>query len=381
MNIERRPAGERLWGRTSALVLVPVALVVVLTMVILESSASTRLGPLLVIAPALTPSFAGARVTAMIGALTVAAGVLIAALRGGVTDGDHPAQLIALAAVSVMIVLFTAVRDRRSRQLARAQSVAEAAQRALLRPIPEQIGPLQIATVYLAAEYEAQIGGDLYTATRTGSGARMIIGDVRGKGLAAVGESALLLSAFRLIAAQHATLADLARTLDGNVSRYLLDFAQTDRETAEHFVTALFLDIPDDAPSARLTNCGHPPPLLLRHDSVVSLDGTGAAPPLGLGALVADDYPEDAFRFEIGDTLLLYTDGVVEARDRAGAFYPLTERVARWTGSTPEALVNHIRRDLLAHAGGRLGDDAALVAVRRAAGEPGHGLHGLHGLL
>ncbi|MEV0535971.1 PP2C family protein-serine/threonine phosphatase [Kitasatospora sp. NPDC050463] len=356
--------------------LVTIALVVVLTVAILQSPASTRLGPLLVIAPALTPSFAGPRGTAAVGALTVAAGLLIALLRGGLTNGDHLAQLAALATLSMMIVLFTVVRERRNRQLARAQSVAEAAQRALLRPIPERIGSLQIATMYLAAEYEAQIGADLYTATRSGDGARMIIGDVRGKGLAAVGESALLLSAFRLIAAQHATLPDLASTLDRNVSRYLLDFAQTDSETAEHFVTALFLDIPDDAPVARLTNCGHPPPLLLRHDRVVCLDGA-AAPPLGLGTLVADDYPDDTVPFEVGDTLLLYTDGVIEARDRSGVFYPLAERVARWNGCTPEALVSHIRRDLLAHAGGRLGDDAAAVAIRRTAGQPGQGLLGL----
>ncbi|WP_051969732.1 PP2C family protein-serine/threonine phosphatase [Kitasatospora azatica] len=377
MDVGQRSPGEHPWGRTPALVLVPIALVVGLTVAILQSPAAAHLGPLLVIAPALTPSLAGPRVTAAVGALTVAAGILIAVLRGGLTAGGHLAQLVALAALSTMIVFFTVVRERRSRQLARAQSVAEAAQRALLRPIPEQIGSLQIATVYLAAEYEAQIGGDLYTATRSGSGTRMIVGDVRGKGLAAVGESALLLSAFRLIAAQHATLPDLACTLDHNVSRFLLDFAQTDSETEEHFVTALFLDIPDDAPVAHLTNCGHPAPLLLRHDRVVLLDGAGAAPPLGLGSLVADDYPDDTFRFEVGDTLLLYTDGVVEARDRAGVFYPLAERVARWTGCTPEALVNHIRRDLLAHAGGRLGDDAAVVAVQRTAGRPGHGLHGL----
>ncbi|MFE0460279.1 PP2C family protein-serine/threonine phosphatase [Kitasatospora sp. NPDC058965] len=377
MDVEQRSVGRWRWARPGALVLLPIALVVVLTVAILQSPASTHLGPLLVIAPALTPSIAGPRATAVVAGLTVAVGVLIAALRGGVTSGDHPAQLTALAALSIMIVFFAVVRERRSRQLARAQSVAEAAQRALLRPIPERIGSLQIATVYLAAEYEAQIGGDLYTATRTGSGARMIVGDVRGKGLAAVGESALLLSAFRLVAAQHATLPDLASTLDRNVSRYLLDFVQTDSETAEHFVTALFLDIPDDAPVAHLTNCGHPLPLLLREDRVSFLDGAGAAPPLGLGTLVADDYPNDTFPFEVGDTLLLYTDGVVEARDRAGTFYPLAERVARWTGCTPEALVHHVRRDLLAHAGGRLGDDAAVVAIQRTATGPGHGLHGL----
>ncbi|MEU6595088.1 hypothetical protein ABZ923_38825 [Streptomyces sp. NPDC046881] len=86
----------------------------------------------------------------------------------------------------MLIVLFTMVRERR-RLLARAQSVSEAAQRALLRPLPERIGALQIACRCPAAEEETQIGGDLYTATRTDHTTRLLIGDVRGKGLAAVG--------------------------------------------------------------------------------------------------------------------------------------------------------------------------------------------------
>lgn len=71
------------------------------------------------------------------------------------------------------------------------------------------------------------------------------------------------------------------------------------------------------------------------------------------------------FTFEVGDTLVLYTDGVIEARDRAGDFYPFTQRAAQWTECNPKALLHHIRRDLLAHAGGRLGDDAALIAIHR----------------
>ncbi|WP_354638551.1 hypothetical protein [Kitasatospora camelliae] len=59
MDVERRSAGERPWGRIPALVLVPIGLLVVLLVVIIRSPDSIRLGPLLVIAPALTPSFAG----------------------------------------------------------------------------------------------------------------------------------------------------------------------------------------------------------------------------------------------------------------------------------------------------------------------------------
>ncbi|WP_042425630.1 PP2C family protein-serine/threonine phosphatase [Streptacidiphilus anmyonensis] len=368
---DRWPRDRGLGRRNWPLLLIPLALIVLITVVGIRSPADVHLGPLLVIAPAVTLSFAGPKTTAAIGALAVAAHVIIAVFHGGLTTSNHVAQIGGLAVLSALIVLFAVVRDRHSRQLARAQSVAEAAQQALLRPLPERIGPLQIATVYLAAEDETHIGGDLFTATRTDAtgadaGTRIMIGDVRGKGLAAVGEAALLLRAFRLVAASCRDLADLAGILDRHVDRYLVDFADSGDETGEHFVTALLLEIPDDGPVARLTNCGHPPPLVLRADGVTPLDGAEPAPPLGVQSRVGGAHTDWAFPFLGDDTLLLYTDGVTEARNGDGTFYPLPERAARWTAATPEALVEHLRRDLLAYCGGRLGDDAALLAVRRA---------------
>jgi serine phosphatase RsbU (regulator of sigma subunit) len=349
------------------LVSIPIALIVLITVVDVHSPTSVHLGPLLVIAPALAPSFAGPRTTAAVGALAVAAQVFIAVLHGGLTTSNHLAQIAALTLLSVLIVLFTMVRERRRRLLARAQSVSEAAQRALLRPLPERIGALQIACRYLAAEEETQIGGDFYTATRADHTTRLLIGDVRGKGLAAVGEAALLLSTFRLTAAGHPSLPGLATTLDNHVHRYLTDFSAIDDETGEHFITALLLDLPDDEPLARLTSCGHPLPLLLRPGREPLPVAADAAPPLGVRLTSANSHAETTVPFDTGDTLLLYTDGVIEARDTSGAFYPLAERVARWTHCPPTALVRHLCRDLLTYTGGRLGDDAALVAVHRAA--------------
>ena len=188
----QRDGHERFERRNRGLVLLPIGLIVLITITDIQSPTDIHLGPLLVIAPALAVSFAGPRLTAAIGALAVAAQILIAVLHGGLTTSNHLAQIGALLALSILIVVFTSVRERRSRQLERAQSVAEVAQRALLRPLPERLGPLRIASMYLAAEDETQIGGDLYTATRIGTGGRLLIGDVRGKGLAAVGEAALL---------------------------------------------------------------------------------------------------------------------------------------------------------------------------------------------
>ncbi|WP_042377450.1 PP2C family protein-serine/threonine phosphatase [Streptacidiphilus melanogenes] len=361
----RWPREQGLGRRNWPLLLVPLTLIVLITVVGIRSPADVHLGPLLVIAPAVTLSFAGPRTTAAIGALAVAAHVIIAVFHGGLTTSNHLAQIGGLAVLSALIVLFAVVRERHSRQLARAQSVAEAAQQALLRPLPDRIGPLRIATVYLAAEDETHIGGDLFTATRTMGGTRIMIGDVRGKGLAAVGEAALLLSAFRLVAARCGNLAELAEILDQHVDRYLVDFADSGDETGEHFITALLLEIPDDEPLARLTNCGHPPPLVLRDGRVTTLDEAETAPPLGVQATAAGARTVWTIDFPGDDTLLLHTDGVTEARNGDGTFYPLDERAARWASSTPEALVDHLRRDLLAYCRGRLGDDAALLAVRR----------------
>ncbi|WP_443042530.1 hypothetical protein [Streptomyces sp. NBC_00344] len=92
-------------------------------------------------------------------------------------------QLLALILVSAFLTFFTSWREQRGRELTQVRSVATAAQDAMLKPLPHRIGPLRIASVYLAAESEAKIGGDLYAAVRTAQGTRVIIVHVRGKAL------------------------------------------------------------------------------------------------------------------------------------------------------------------------------------------------------
>ncbi|MEU8590057.1 PP2C family protein-serine/threonine phosphatase [Streptomyces sp. NPDC048664] len=352
------------WQSSHALLLLPVTLIVVITLVDIHSPESVHLGPALVIAPALTPSFAGPRLTALVGALAVGAQVLIGFLHGGLTTTNHIVQVCTLAALSAMIVVYCAVRDRRREQLAQVRSVAEAAQHVLLWPLPEQIGPLKVASLYLAAEDEAQIGGDLYAATRTDDGVRVLIGDVRGKGLPAIGEAALLLGAFREAAHRHTGLAELAAAMEESVNRYLADFEPVE-EFGERFATVLLVEIPDDDHITRMTSCGHPAPLLLSPGNAVTVPSVHPAPPMGIRVTSAADYTLDVFSFEPGDTLLLFTDGVIEARDGEGRFYPLADRAARWTDASPESILHHVRRDLRDHTSGSLDDDAALIALKR----------------
>lgn len=362
------------WHSSHALVVLPLILIVAIMLADLQTPARVHLGPLLVAAPAITTSFAGPRLTGLVGALALGAQAFLAAHSGGVATSNNIAQLAGLAALSVFSVLVCWVRDRHKEQLARVRSVSEAAQRALLRPLPDRLGPLHIASSYLAAEKEAHIGGDLYAVARTAERTRVLIGDVRGKGLSAIGEAAMLLGAFQEAAHQHATLQALADALDRSVHRYLTQFPEADEEAQEHFITALLLEIPDHSPVARMTVCGHPPPLLLRHGRVTSIASPYTAPPLGTWELGPDSRTMHAFSFLAGDTLLLYTDGVVEARDPGRVFYPLEERVALCAKCSPPTLVHHVRQDLLAHTDGALGDDAAILAIQRTP-TPLSGLH------
>ncbi|MDT9689003.1 PP2C family protein-serine/threonine phosphatase [Streptomyces sp. P9(2023)] len=380
MDARRRDPASRLSRRGGRLLLsASFSLIAVVTVVDILAPPEVHLGPFLIAAPAVTASFAGPRMTAFVGAVAVLAQSVVAIVRTSLTDLNHTYQIVALILISIIVTFFAHLREVHESKVTQLRSIAQAAQSVVLRPLPHRAGPLHIASVYLAAEEEAQMGGDLYAAARTASGTRLLIGDARGKGLDAISEASLVLGAFRVTARRETELPALIGHLEAGVGSAEEAADETVsgagvREAAddadEAFVTALVLDIPDREPVVRLVNCGHPPPLLLRRGQVVPLDTADASPPLGLADVLPPDVTVETFPFDVGDVLLLYTDGVVEARDRTRAFYPLGERLAVWVGDDPPTLLGHLRDDLRAYAGGHLGDDAALVAVERLAPNP-----------
>ncbi|MFD7559803.1 PP2C family protein-serine/threonine phosphatase [Streptomyces sp. NPDC059835] len=273
----------------------------------------------------------------------------------------HPqgTDLATVAAVGLLSVVISWVRRRRDAQLVSVRTVAEAAQMAVLPPVPERVGGVRCAGLYRAAQRGTLVGGDLYDVRAGPYGVRALIGDVQGHGLAAVGTVAALLGAFREAVLDDKELAAVAARLD----RRLLADAEADSsaQAPELFATAVLLEFPPGLDLVRVVSCGHPPALRVRGAEVAEVE-VEPGPPLGLG--LAGPAPPTVSELPVrpGDRLLLHTDGVTEARDGAGRFYPLAARVPVLVRD-PDGLVEAVWRDLSAFTDGGPPDDVALLLL------------------
>jgi hypothetical protein len=156
----------------------------------------------------------------------------------------------------------------------------------------------------------------------------------------------------------------------------LAEFSAGEADLGERFVTLAVIDIPDDEQVVRLVSCGHPPPFRLRRGTATPLVVSDPGPPLGLGAMSGGQCAPQTFPYVPGDMLLLYTDGVTEARNARGAFYPLAQRAAAWAHLGPTHLLASIEADLREYVPpDALADDMAMVALRREGPAPPGGGH------
>ncbi|MEU3732844.1 PP2C family protein-serine/threonine phosphatase [Streptomyces sp. NPDC033538] len=351
------------YGRTFVRLL-PVLLIIVAILYDLFTPRYFTAGPLYTAAPLVAAPIYSRRGTALTGVAVVAAVIGLQLGKGVIHFVDSLTELITIATVAVLAVLVNAFVRRTGERLVSVREIAEAAQRAVLPEPAERIGGFEIAACYEAAQADAFIGGDLYAVQDSARGIRLIVGDVRGKGMGAVAAVAVVIGAFREAAEQEATLEAVAQRLERALAR-----EGTRREgldAFEGFTTAVLAELPHGDGVVRIVNRGHPPPLLLYADGTLRpLTAREAALPLGMGELgVWPDRAEEA-PFPAGATLLLYTDGVSEARDGRGEFYDPHARLAGRVFRHPEELLGTLADDVRRHSGGGMADDMALLAVRR----------------
>lgn len=324
-----------------------------------------RAGPMLAAAgplAAVTMSFRGA------------VGVVVAdAVVGGLLALGHTSNpdahvwldLLSLSLVLGLSVVVAIVLARREDSLIEVRAVADAAQRAVLPTIPRRLGHLEVAVRYATARSPALIGGDFYAAEDTPFGVRLLLGDVRGKGLGGIGTVGQIVGAFREAAHHVPTLAELAGYLEESTERW--NATSEDADADERFATAVLVELPRDEEHLRIVNRGHTSPLLLLGGGRLSVVAASRAElPFGFGGLAPAEAPTvDVVPFGAGDTLLLYTDGVTEARDETGAFFDLTEALDGIVPVDLSELLWLIADQVRAFSGGELADDTALMAVRR----------------
>ncbi len=249
----------------------------------------------------------------------------------------------------VAVALETAATfEQQSERLAGVTLVAEAAQRAILAPPPARTGAVALSARYRSATSEAQVGGDLYEVVRAPGSVRLLVGDVRGKGLSAVRTATVVLGEFRAAAAGPEDAAHVAREIDRRILPYLPD--------AEDFVTGVLVDIRHDG-TFDVVSCGHPAPVVLRASGEVVPLELDHSPPLGLGV---DPTPSHGV-LAPGDRMLLFTDGLIEARTPDGDFVDPAPFVAAMAGADLDDALDGLLLSLTQAAGHALDDDLALV--------------------
>ncbi|MFD8228499.1 PP2C family protein-serine/threonine phosphatase [Streptomyces massasporeus] len=421
-DVVRRQELLRVRGHSVAWV-PPLLLLVAIAVADYHTIGEFRMISWIVLVPALAASICGVWGTALFAVLSLVTYV--------VADSAWPheyragrADFVLVALGGILATLACAIRVRDENRALHMSDVADTVRRTVLRPLPPGWGGLDHAGVYLTAEAHARGGGaidvkqprpprppglvgggegpgrgrgppgggadhpggltlpaaapaggggDFYDIQPGPHGTRVLVGDVQGKGLGAVEAAAALLGTFREAAYHEADLVTVAERLETRMIRHRGHTVALGRSDGDRFATAVLLSFPDDeAEAVDVLLFGHEPPLAVGPGGVRTLSA-GAGLPLGCQDLAPGPPRSRRWRVAADETLLLVTDGVTEARDGTGAFYPLAHEVSRAVDedpgtAEPARLAAFVRDGTLRHCGGRLGDDTTVFAVRRRPG-------------
>ncbi len=374
---DQRSAAPRAPGnRTVALGVLAATAVALLVQAV--SGTGSRLVLLLVFLPALLAGLGTVAQTVAVSVWVTAVVVVHSVL---FPPGDLTARLgtlLGVIAAEGAVIGLCARRVRRERQLSRMRQSAVALQRQLLRPLPVTTSDVRLDGLYRPVEQDALVGGDLYDIAATPHGTRVLVGDVQGKGLPAIGTGFAVLSAFREAAFREPHLAAVADALEAAVERHNAYAVQSGEQ--ERFVTATVLCVRGpggeeerSATEVRAVNCGHLSPYLLHPDGRVEPVPLDPGIPLGLAALAAPTgglRPVRRFALPGDGVLVLLTDGITEAQDASGMFYPVERGLADLAATPADALPEALDRRARHWSGGHSRDDVTVLAVRPARSRP-----------
>ena len=254
-----------------------------------------------------------------------------------------------------------ASRRRAEESEVRARALAETLQSTLLPPVGIEIPGLDVAGAYRAAGDGTTIGGDFYDAFETGRGTHaVVLGDVSGKGVSAAIVTALARYTIRAETLRAPSPAEVLRLVHQAMARY----------HPERYCTALLLEVAATPTGADITLAigGHEPPILTDGRTCRRVGAPGTI----VGMLPVAEFRDTALHLRPGETLVLYTDGVSEARrqDEFLAADRLEALVARLAaGGSAADVATGLAEAAVSFQKGDPRDDIAVVALRVKAAE------------
>jgi phosphoserine phosphatase RsbU/P len=249
-----------------------------------------------------------------------------------------------------------AARRRAEESEAQARALAETLQATFLPPVGIAIPGLDVAGAYRPAGDGATVGGDFYDVIETGRGTHaVVLGDVAGKGVSAAIVTALARYTVRAEVLRSPSPARVLRLVHEAMARY----------HPERYCTALLLEVAPTPAGAAVTLAigGHEPPILTDGRSCRRVGAPGTI----LGMLPTAEVSDTAFELRPGETLVLYTDGVSEAR-RQDEFLPADRLEALVAGLAARGSATDVATGLAEAAvtfqKGDPRDDIAVVALQ-----------------
>lgn len=288
-------------------------------------------------------------------ARTICYGVLTVARSESYDDSDLTLLRDLASRIAVALDNARLHRDR--------SETAVLLQRSLLPPHLTGIPGMDLDVRYRALAQGNELGGDFYDVFRIGPGRwGAVIGDVCGKGVAAASLTALARFTARAAALGGADVVDVLSV----VNRAVVDEGVEDR-----FCTMIALVVEpghDDGAHVRMAIGGHPLPLIVGPDTSVRSVGRAG---MAVGLFEGPRWASDEFVLRPGESLVLYTDGVTEARSPDGEFAPelLAEALAGIDDLTATNIVERVESEVLAFEHGEQRDDIAILAMR-CVGQP-----------
>jgi serine phosphatase RsbU (regulator of sigma subunit) len=301
-----------------------------------------------VLRPFLGKGWTGAVVPVATPAETIAA-LTILSFRPGSPIGEETID----AGVAIAGQAALAIDNARLYQ--QQKEFADTMQRSLLPREQPAIAGLEVGEVYESSA-RVDVGGDVYDFLELGDGRlAVVLGDVTGHGVEATADMAMAKFVFRSLAREHPEPGDFLASANDVI---------VDEIAPGKFITMTYVEVDSLRGEVACANAGHPPPRILLPDGTVrGLDATG----LVLGIDSGQEYEEVRAELPIGATIVLYTDGVVEAR-RDGELYGtgrLDALLVRERELPARELAHAVTEDARRYSGGELSDDLAVVVIRR----------------